>query len=174
MPKNRLGLIGMTSILVQICAAPALAEEPLSRKPGLWEVRTSIGSSNAPAQTVRQCIDAATDQMLQSITGPLNTAACLERNVQRSTDSVTIDARCTIGGRTATAHTVISGSFDSAYTMTATARSDEIPGGEMVMTMEGKWIGPCTPDQKAGDVILSNGAKINIPDLQKRAVTPAN
>jgi hypothetical protein len=42
----------------------------------------------------------------------------------------------------------------------------------MVMTMDGKWLGPCTPDQKAGDVILSNGARINVPEVQKRPVAP--
>ena len=39
-------LIGATSILVPICAVPALAAELLSRKPGLWQVKTSIGGKN--------------------------------------------------------------------------------------------------------------------------------
>jgi hypothetical protein len=174
MPSYPVSLIGILSILLPFFAVSASADEPLSRKPGLWEVRTSIASGGAPAQTVKQCIDAATDQMLQSSAGPLNAAACPERNLQRSNDAVTIDSTCTIGGKPATAHTVITGSFDSAYTMTATARSQEIPGGEMAMTMEGKWLGPCAPDQKAGDVIFGNGVKINIPELQQRAGVSGN
>ena len=58
------------SLLVFICMAPASAAELPSRKPGLWQVKTSIGGSNVPAPVIKQCIDAATDQMMQSSAGP--------------------------------------------------------------------------------------------------------
>jgi Protein of unknown function (DUF3617) len=151
---------------------PVSAAELPSRKPGLWQVKTSIESSNAPSRVIQQCIDAATDQMLQSSAGPFAPAACPERDVQRSENSITIDSICTVGGKTATAHSVITGSFDSAYTMTVTSQSPDIPGGKMVMTMEAKWLGPCTEDQKPGDVVLGNGVKINIPEMQKRNTSP--
>ena len=41
------------------------------------------------------------------------------------------------------------------------------------MTMEGKWLGACAADQKPGDIVMSNGMKINIPELQKRIIAPA-
>jgi hypothetical protein len=63
-------LIAATPILVLICAVPAPAAELPSRKPGLWQVKTSIGGSNVPAPVIKQCIDAATDQMMQSSAGP--------------------------------------------------------------------------------------------------------
>jgi Protein of unknown function (DUF3617) len=160
------------SLLVLIYAMPVSAAELPSRKPGLWQVKTSIESSNAPSRVIQQCIDAATDQMLQSSAGPFAPAACPERDVQRSENSITIDSICTVGGKTATAHSVITGSFDSAYTMTVTSQSPDIPGGKMVMTMEAKWLGPCTEDQKPGDVVLGNGVKINIPEMQKRNTSP--
>jgi hypothetical protein len=165
-------LIGATSILVLICATPAPAAELPSRKPGLWEVKTSIENRNAPAQVIRQCIDATTDQMMQSSAGPYDPAACSKRDVQRSANSITIDSTCTVGGKPATAHAVVTGSFDSAYTMTVTSQSEDIPGGKMIMTMEAKWLGPCTADQKPGDMIMSNGRTINILEMKKR--TPSN
>ncbi len=61
MQQNFIRMIAAT-ILVLICALPAPAAELPSRKPGLWEVKTSIGNSNAPARVIQQCIDAATDQ----------------------------------------------------------------------------------------------------------------
>ena len=82
---------GATSILVLICATPALATELPSRKPGLWEVKMTIENRNAPAQVIRQCIDAATDQMMQSSAGPFSAAACPKREVQTSANSTTID-----------------------------------------------------------------------------------
>jgi hypothetical protein len=163
--------IGASSILVLICAMPALAAELPSRKPGLWQVKTSIGSSN-PALVMQQCIDATTDQMMQSSAGPFAPAACPGRDVQRSENSITIDSTCAVGGRAATAHSVITGSFDSAYTMTVTSQSPDIPDGKMTMTMDAKWLGPCAAGQKPGDVIMSNGMKINVPEMEKRGISP--
>jgi hypothetical protein len=164
---------GAASFLVLILAIPALAAELPSRKPGLWQVTTSIENSGAPVRVIRQCIDASTDQMLQSSAGPFAPAACPGREVKSAADSVTIDSTCTVGGKTATAHAVATGSFDSAYTMTVTSLSEEIPGGKMVMTMEAKWLGACAADQKPGDIVMSNGMKINVPELQQRIVSPA-
>lgn len=165
-------LVRATSILVLICATPALAAELPSRRPGLWEVRTSIGNRNAPAPVIRQCIDATTDQMMQSSAGPYSAAACPKREVQSSADSTTIDSTCTVGGKTATAHAVITGSFDSAYTMTVTSLSEDDPRSKMIMTTEAKWLGPCAADQKPGDMIMSNGVKMNILELQKHTPWP--
>ena len=152
-------------------AVPALSSELPSRKPGLWEVRTRIENVNTPPRVIRQCIDAATDQMLQSIAGPFDPASCPERNVQSSANSTTIDFKCTVGGKPATARSLITGSLDSAYTMTVTAQSDRSAGGGMTMTMEGKWLGACAADQKPGDIVLSNGVKINVPEMQKRSLS---
>ena len=165
-------LIALTSILL-LCTAPASAADGLSRKPGLWEVKTSIDNAKAPVRVVRQCIDPSTDVMLQSVAGPFNPAACESRDVQRAADTTTIDFKCTVAGKPATAHSVVTGSLDSAYTMTVAAQSDAIANGKMVMTMDGKWLGACAADQKPGDVILSNGVKINILDIQKRSNSPA-
>jgi hypothetical protein len=168
MQEDFVRFIGVTSFLALICAMPARADELPSRKPGLWEVTMSIENRNVPAQVIRQCIDATTDQMMQSSAGPYAASACSKRDVHRSGSSTTIDSTCTVGGKTATAHSVITGSFDSAYTMTVTSQSQDIPGGSMTMTMAAKWLGPCAADQKPGDMILGNGMKINIPDMQKR------
>jgi len=160
---------GSVVILVQVAAQPsALAAHSLSRKPGLWEVKTSLENSGAPPKVVQQCIDAATDQLTQSIAGPFSAAVCPKRNVQRSADQVTVDSSCTIAGKPAAAHAIVTGSFDSAYTMKVTAEGAILPGGKMSMTMEGRRLGACTADQRPGDIIMGNGVKINIPDLQKR------
>jgi hypothetical protein len=165
-------LIEATLILVLIVVMPALAAELPSRKPGLWQVKTSVGSSNAAALVFQQCIDATTDQMMQSSAGPFAPAVCPERNVQRSENSITIDSTCAVGGKAATAHSVITGSLDSAYTMTVTSQIPDIPDGKMIMTMDAKWLGSCAADQKPGDIIMSNGMKINVPEMEKRNISP--
>jgi hypothetical protein len=160
--------IGAISIVVALGAVPALAAELPSRKPGLWEMKMSVESRNLPAQTIQQCIDASTDQMMQSSAGPFAQQACSKRDVQRTATGMTIDSTCTIGGKTATSHAAVNGSFDSAYTMTVTSESDAMPGGKMAMSMSAKWLGPCGADQKPGDMIMGNGMKVNILEMQKR------
>jgi hypothetical protein len=172
MRRDFMRLIGTTSILVLIGTMPAAAAELPSRKPGLWQVKTSIENSSAPARVLQQCVDASTDQMMQSSAGPFDPAACSKREVQNSADSITIDSTCTVAGKAATAHSVITGSFDGAYTMIVAAQSEELPGGKMTMTMEGQWLGACAADQKPGDIVMGNGVKINLPDLMKHGTTP--
>ena len=70
-----------------------------------------------------------------------------------------------------TSHIVVSGSFDSNYTMTVTSEGGALPAAR-TMTLEAKWLGPCAADQKR-DTIMSNGAKINIIDMQKAMRPPA-
>jgi len=160
-------LVRAISIVGVIGAVPALAAELPARKPGLWEMKIEFANRSTPGQTMRQCIDASTDQMMQSNVGPSGPNACSKRDVQRSAGTITIDSVCTVGGKTTTSHAVISGSFDSAYTMTVTSDSATAPGGKSTMTMAAKWLGPCTGDQKPGDMIMANGMKINILDMQK-------
>jgi Protein of unknown function (DUF3617) len=147
--------------------AAAQADDLPARKPGLWEVKTSMDSHGAAVLSVQQCIDAATDQMMMSSTGPIAQAACAKRDVRRSGDTTTIDSTCSFMDKTATVHTLITGSLDSAYTMAVTAQSDAMPGGKMSMAVTAKWLGACTADQKPGDIVMAGGLKLNILDMQK-------
>jgi Protein of unknown function (DUF3617) len=148
--------VATTSLLV-LAFFPmiALAAELPSRKPGLWEVKTSFESGNVPAQVIRQCVDASTDQMMQARSVGSSQRECSKRDVQRSGNTITIDSTCTVAGKTRTSHIVITGSFDSAYTMTLTAQGEGAPAGSRSMTMAVKWIGACAADQKHGDMIMA-------------------
>jgi hypothetical protein len=159
-----LAAIGMIFGLISVAHA---AETP-ARKPGQWEVKTSLEGQGRTV-TVKQCIDAATDQMLQSSAGPFSAPLC-ERDVQKSDGGMTINSRCTFNGKPASVRAVVTGSFDDAYTMTVTSEGSDLPATKM--TMEGKWLGACAADQMPGDVIMASGIKINIPEMQKRALAP--
>jgi Protein of unknown function (DUF3617) len=166
-----MGRFGATALLIVAGALPAVAAELPTRKAGLWEVKMSFENRSGAGQAIQQCIDPATDQAMQSSTGPLAQAGCSKRDIQKSGDTVTIDSTCTVAGKTATSHAVITGSLQSAYTMTVTSESDALPSGKMTMTMAAKWLGPCAADQKPGDMIMGNGFKMNILDMQKRGLS---
>jgi len=164
-----LALLYMGMSFGVILLAPASATDLPARKPGLWEVKTTI-EGNPRSLNVQQCIDASTDQMLQSVAGPFSAPACPDREVKKSDTSMTIDSRCTLSGKPASAHAVVVGSFDHAYTMTVTSEGGDLPA--VKMTIEGKWLGVCPAGQQPGDVIMPGGVKINVPELQKRVPAP--
>ena len=160
--------VATTSLLVlTFFPMIALAAELPSRKPGLWEVKTSFGNGNVPAQVIRQCVDASTDQMMQARSVGSSQRDCTKRDVQRSGDTITIDSACTVAGKARTSHIVITGSFDSAYTMTLTSQDEGAPAGSRSMTMAVKWISACAADQKPGDMIMADGRQMNILNAQR-------
>jgi hypothetical protein len=155
-------------VLVLTCTAQAAAAELPARKAGLWEIKTT---TNGRTISVQQCVDAATDQAMQANAGPVSQRSCSKRDIQKSGDTTTVDSTCTIAGKTSTHHTVITGSFESGYTMTMTTQGDGIPVARTT-AMTAKWTGPCAADQKPGDMIMPNGTKINLADMQKRVGQP--
>ena len=145
-------------------AEPVLAADLPHRKPGLWEVKYS------PGETIQYCIDAAADKVTLGIAGPLDPDQCQNIDLQRFGYALTIDFACTIKGKPATAHTVVNGSFDSAYMMTETLQGEDVPHGAMTMTIAGSWLGPCAADQRPGDIVkpaLPNGRMLNLLDMYK-------
>ena len=68
---------------------------------------------------------------------------------------------------------MVSGDFNSAYTVKVESKQEggqSMPGmppgaGAMKMTIDAKWLGPCAAGQKPGDMIMSNGMKMNVRDM---------
>ncbi len=155
---------GAAFLVAMIGMAPAFASDLPARKAGLWQIDTAI----TPSHTVsmKQCIDAKTDQIMQSRFASLPQHDCSKHDVQKSAGKITIDSVCTVAGRTTSSHMVITGSFDSAYTMVMTS---EIKGmaGPHTVTMTAKWLGPCAAGQKPGDMVLPNGRTVNVIEMER-------
>ena len=99
---------------------------------------------------------------------------CSKMDTQKVGDTYVIDSVCKMGPSTNTTHSVIAGDFNSAYSVklsSVTSGGPNLPGarpdGKTEMTIEARWTGACKPDQKPGDIIMSNGMKMNIRDMQK-------
>jgi hypothetical protein len=46
-------------------------------------------------------------------------------------------------------------------------------GRDSSMTLEAKWLGACKADQKAGDIVMPGGLKMNVKDMEKlKAMAP--
>ncbi len=154
------------------CAAPALALDMPARKAGLWELKMAFEGRRLPAQVMQQCIDAATDRLMNANFGGPAQGHCSQQNVQNLGGTMVVDSVCQYGPAKTTSHAVITGSFDSAYTVDVTTSREGAPApgmapaGSTHMTMEAKWLGPCAAGQRPGDVITA-GHKFNMIELQK-------
>ncbi len=163
----------LLAALPWIAAAPACALDLPARKAGLWEVKMTFEGRNLPPQVMQQCIDASTDKMMNAIGGNLQQNMCSKQDVQKVGSTLVVDSVCQVGNMTTTSHGVITGDFNSGYSVKVTSTRSggpTIPGmpadGSTNMTIEAKHLGACKADQKPGDVIMADGRKINIVDMQ--------
>jgi uncharacterized protein DUF3617 len=156
-----------------IATTPACALDLPARKAGLWEVKMTFEGRNLPPQVMQQCIDAATDKMMNALGGSLQQSMCSKQDVQKVGNTLVVDSVCQMGGITATSHGVITGDFNSGYSAKVTSTRSggpAMPGmpadGTTNMTIEAKHLGACKADQRPGDMIMADGRKINIVDMQ--------
>ena len=167
-------------LLIAAClliAAPALALDLPTRKAGLWEIKMEFqGRSNLPVQTMKQCTDAASDKFMTYNFGGAAQRDCSKQDMKNTGGTITIDSVCKFGAATSTSHAVVSGDFNSAYTVDVTSTHEggrpvpgAAPGRETHMTIAAKWVGPCAAGQKPGDIVMSNGMTMNVLDIQKWA-----
>ena len=154
--------IAIAAVMVVPVFTAFAAELPL-RKPGLWEMKMGA-QPPMPAMTMQHCTDAATDKAMSAGASPMAGDACAKNEVAKTSYGYTTDAICTIGGKTSTTHSEITGDFDSSYTVKVTSKIDGSSRNDTT-TIEAKWLGACKPGQKPGDVVMPGGMKININDL---------
>src|SRR3954452_13270425 len=168
----------MRSVLilaVTLITTPALAQEQMpSRKAGLWEMTMTFEGRGAPPQTMQQCIDAATDKSMQDMSAGPRGQTCSKRETKKVGNTIVFDTVCSMGTGTTTSHGVVSGDFNSAYTVKINSKREGGPAipnmpPETNMTVESKWLGPCRADQKPGDIIMANGMKMNVNEMPRGA-----
>lgn len=152
-------------------AGSVLAADMPKRKAGLWEI--SIHMEGAPNMgPMQQCIDQNTDNIMQQ-KAKENKQDCSVMDIKPSGNTVTIHAVCKMEGSTVTTDGVFQGAFDSSYKGTIKSRFNPPMYGrsESNMTQEARWLGPCKPGQKPGDVIMPNMGNgpggVNINEMMK-------
>lgn len=151
-------------------AAPAMAAEVEvpNRKPGLWEMK--MVNSGMAGLTMQHCTDEATDKQLRTVYSPMAREVCSKNVVQKTATGYITDAVCTVGGVTMNSHSVIKGDLNSAYSIHVSSEQQGAPSvvpERTSMTLEAKWLGPCKPEQKPGDIVMPGGFRLNINDMDK-------
>jgi hypothetical protein len=169
MTRQLLVLFSAASLLALLPALDARADEMPLRKAGLWEMKIAKTGSVLPEMTMQHCTDETTDKEMSTTFSPMAKEACSRRDIAKTATGYVSDSVCGVGGVTMTSHSEVVGDFNSGYTIKTTAHSDKGAGGvhDISSSIEAKWLGPCKPDQKPGDIVMPGGFKMNIKDAQK-------
>ena len=157
-------------LLALLTAKAAGAVELPVRKAGLWEMKVLHTGSAVPDMTMQHCTDEATDKDMSTSLSPMGKEMCSKQDLQKTATGYVSDSICGIAGMSITSHAEIIGDFNSAYTVKSTSHTERGPAGvprDSTTTIEAKWLGACKTDQKAGDIMMPGGMKMNIKDMQK-------
>lgn len=136
------------------------------RKSGLWELKTQM--EGMPSHGAMQmCVDKASDNVMQE--RYKEKVDCSKMEVKSSPGKVTIDSVCKFEDTTATTFAVITGDFEAGYKNDMRIRyTPPRQGmGDMHIVQEARWLGPCQPGQKPGDMIMPGmpGGRMNMQEM---------
>jgi len=168
--KRRFDIHILSLLLLMGLAASAMAGEAQTvdipkRKTGLWEINMQMdGAPNMGA--IQQCIDQNTDNMMQQYEKKAN-SDCSVMDIKHQGNKFTLHSVCKFGGTVTTSDAVFTGSFESAYKgEIKTSYNPPLHGrAETKVSLQAKWLSPCQPGQKSGDVILPNMKGVNINEM---------
>jgi hypothetical protein len=138
-----------------LLATPALASDLPARAPGLWESRAQ---SADVISTVRQCVDEASERASREAGGP-------PRTVERTAEGWRVESVQREGDLERRETSVVTGDFGSALRIQTVTVETGGPKGtvERRADVSAKWLGPCEPGQRPGDVILPDGRVVPGP-----------
>jgi len=162
-----------TLVLSTIWVGASLAEMPADmpkRKPGLWEMKTTMAEMGGMGQTVDMCVGPQTDDLIAQ----QDKGECTKKSYHRDGDRFLFKAVCKIKGSTATIEGVFSGDFENRYS--GEIRSNYVPPLEgmksMTIKQDARWLGACKSGQKPGDVMMRGVNGINIEEMMKNMPRP--
>lgn len=159
-------LLTVAALTVPVALSAQAIDLP-QRKAGLWEIVTSMEKPKAmPGMTVKACLDPATDKEMME--HGLKVAGCKKLTTKREGKSIIIEADCAVGGIATTSRTVISGDFQSAYTIRSegTMDGEGFKGQSMLTTQTATWKGADCAGMQPGDMTMAGGLKFNIKQLK--------
>lgn len=139
------------------------------RKSGLWEMTMIGDQTNGQPQTVTTCVDMKTDTGLTSSFGGKIPKNCKQPTLKKSAGTFIITSSCKFTDSNVKTVAVLSGDTNSAYKIDRTSTYNPPNKGkkESKQSITARWLGACKADQRPGDMIMPDGTKINISDIQK-------
>ncbi|MFX8385602.1 DUF3617 family protein, partial [Acinetobacter baumannii] len=81
---------------------------------------------------------------------------CSKTDISTQGSNLVVDSVCKFGESKVSSHAVMVGDYKLGYTMTSQSTYSPPMMGmtESITKVDAKWMGPCLPGQKPGDVIM--------------------
>jgi hypothetical protein len=164
-PGRALRIALAAALAATILPAPAAQQDAPRRKPGLWQQSVTTSGAPIPPQSMSMCTDEKTDDLVSARAG--ESQNCERQSVRREGDAYVVDAVCRSGTTTIRTQGRFSGDFASRYSGELRSTFDPPMHGmkEMTQRIDARWVGPCKPGQKPGDVMLEGGAGMNMNEM---------
>jgi hypothetical protein len=170
--ERRAALLTCALVAAAVTADPAQGHP--QRRPGLWEVR-SAGVDALGMPPTRFCVGEQTDTPsahLDRSPGPRG--SCSLGEFVRTGDAWVAESVCREGRTTVTSRAVATGDFRTAYRIDTLVTHDaSAPRREERDAIEARWLGPCEPGQRPGDLVVPGMGTLNMDDGTFRAEPPA-
>ena len=143
-------------LAMALATLPAHALDQPKRKPGLWEVKATPSGQGAPPMVMQQCTDAAFEAQMQKQGLEQSKGMCSKNDMRQEGGKIFSDSVCKVGATTVTSQSVTTGDFSSAYRVEVKSTYNPPMAGLQGSTsvMEARWVGPCLPGQKPGDMVM--------------------
>lgn len=163
-------LAGLGVWMGVVAIQSANAQQMPARKPGLWEVTVrSTGNSVTNEQKVLQCTDRQAEPIMLLAIVP-GQEHCHSVRVKKNARGREVRTVCYVHDNRVDATVQLSGDLQTAYLgvfeVTYSKPVRFVPGRT---EFEGRWLGECGAAQRPGDMVLPNGAKVNVVEDRKRA-----
>jgi hypothetical protein len=157
-----------------LLAAGAAGAHP-KRKPGLWEVR-SAGVEALGMPATRFCVGERTDTAQSHLDRSSGArGSCSLGEFVRAGDAWVAESVCREGRSTVVSRAIATGDFENEYRIdtvvvhSAVGSSARREDREAVVA---RWLGPCDPDQRPGDLVIPGMGTLNMEDGTFRAESP--
>lgn len=166
--------LAAVALLAAALCAPASVDAHPKRRAGLWEVRSTNADSLGLPPT-RFCVGERTDSErahLDRSPGPRG--SCSLGEFVRSGDAWVAESVCREGKSTVTSRAVASGDFENEYridTIVQHAAAGARPREDREAVVA-RWLGPCEPGQRPGDLVVPGMGTLNMDDGTFRAEPP--
>ena len=163
---SRIPISSCVSLSLLLLPAAIQAQDAPKRKPGLWQQTvTHAGGAGMPPQSMSMCTDEKTDNLFAERAGA--SQKCAQQSVRRQGNAFVVDAVCKDGATTVRTHGTFTGDFSSRYAGELRTTFEPPMHGmkEMTQKLEARWVGPCKPGQKPGDVVMEGRGGMNMQEM---------
>lgn len=149
-----------------LASTQAPAQDLPKRKPGLWQHNVTTIGAPMPPQSMQMCTDERMDKMLSD---RADGQRCSQQTVRRDGNAVVVEAVCTQQNTTIRTKGRFSGDFNSSYSGEMHSTFDPPMHGmkESRQKIEARWLGPCKPGQKPGDIQVEGMPGMNVHEMMK-------